>query len=238
MGITAIMSTYNEMNFLPLKIQWCRSNNISLYVCDNMSTDGTWELLQKENISSHQYSTDDMFSETLVQKEIKATLERLKPDWVLYMGCDMFFDIPKDYNDYDFITFYYYSFKYAGEERTLPFNPFITHKWAHACGSINFLFRWSEKVKFNADEIVIPGKGMHNETLALNYGDIKSIEEREETKKRKQKAWDHGDPVAWGTHYLHGSARNWLWDKDSLRDMSQTSHWETIQRIAKEAGVI
>lgn len=237
MSITAIMSNYNEMNFLPLKIQWCRSNNIDLYVCDNMSTDGTWELLQKENIPSHQYSTDDMFSETLMQREIRSTLIKLNPEWVLYMGCDMFFDIPKNYNEYDYVSFYYYSFKYAGEERTLPFNPFNTHHYAHPCGGINFLFRWSENVKFNADEIIIPGKGMHNNTLALNYGDIKSIEEREETKERKQKAWNNGDPVAWGSHYLSGSEIGWIWDKNRLTDMRTTSHWQTIQRIAKECGL-
>ena len=231
------MSVYNEMNFLPLKIRWCRSNNIDLYVCDNMSIDGTWELLQKENIPSHQFSTGDMFSEKLIQKEIRNTLIRLNLEWVLYMGCDMFFDIPENYQDYDYVSFYYYSFKYTGEERSIPFNPFKTHRWAHPCGGINFLFRWSDGVKFNADEIVIPGKGLHEHTLALNYGDIKPIEEREDTKRRKQKAWNHGDPVAWGSHYLDGSAIGWIWDKERLVDMSTTSHWKTIQQMAKDSGV-
>jgi len=225
------------MNFLPLKIKWCKSNNIDLYVCDNMSTDGTWELLQKENIPSHQFSTDDMFSETLIQNEIKNVLVKLNPEWVLYMGCDMFFDIPKDYNEYDYVSFYYYSFKHTGEERKVSFNPFNTYHYACASGWINFLFRWSENVKFNADELIIPGKGMHNKTLALNYGDVKPIEEREETKKRKQKAWDNGDIVAWGSHYLTGSSIGWMWDKSTLVDMSLTPHWETIQRMARESGL-
>ena len=235
MSITAIMSTYNEMNFLPLKIQWCRSNDIDLYVCDNMSNDGTWELLQKENISSHQYDTQESFSETLMQKEIKETLNRLEPEWVLYMGCDMFFDIPENYNEYDYISFYYYSFKYAGEPRNTPFNPFLTHPYAVACGGINFLFRWSKNVQFKADELIIPGRGMHDNTFAANYGDIKPIEEREETKRRKQKAWNAGDPVAWGSHYLTGSSINWLWNKNQLTDMRLTSYWETIQRFARDS---
>ena len=63
------MSTYNEIDYLPLKINWCRANGIQLYVCDNMSTDGTWEMLQREVIDSHQYDTNGMFSEVLMQKD-------------------------------------------------------------------------------------------------------------------------------------------------------------------------
>ena len=237
MSILAIMSIYNEKNFLPLKIQWCRNNNIDLYVCDNISDDGSWELLQKEEIASHQYDTDGMFSETLMQKEIKETLQKLSPEWVLYMGCDMFFDIPKNYNEYDYISFFYYAPKNTGETPSVPFNPFMTYKYAVPCGGINFLFKWSEEVIFNADEIKIPGTGLHNRTLALNYGDTKSKDEREHVKERKEKAWKNGDPVAWGQHYRHGSSIDWTWEKERLVNLEQTSHWNTIQRIAKECGL-
>jgi glycosyltransferase involved in cell wall biosynthesis len=235
--ITAIMSTYNEINFLPLKINWCRKNNLSLYVCDNISNDGTWELLQKENIPSHQYDSNEMFSETLMQKEIKTTLKQLSPEWVLYMGCDMFFDIPENYKDYDYISFYYYAPKNTGEELSIPFNPFITYHYAVPCGGINFLFKYSENVIFNADEIIIPGIGMHNRTLALNYGDTKSKEERESTKLRKQKAWDNGESTAWGSHYITGSSIEWTWDKSRLTNMKNTHHWPTILKIANDCDL-
>lgn len=232
------MSIYNEINFLPLKIQWCRSNNIQLYVCDNMSTDGSWELLQKEKIPSHQYDTEGIFSEVKMQNEIIKTLNILSPDWVLYMGCDMFFDIPKDYNEYDYVTFFYFCPRNTGEERTLPFNPFYTFQYASGGGPIKFLFKWSDKVVFKADEIIIPGEGHPTHMFALNYGDTKPKEEREETKARRQKAWNKGEPIAWGSHYIDGSRINWTWDKAILMDMKKSSHWNTIERIAKECGLI
>lgn len=235
--ITAIMSTYNEIDYLPLKIQWCRSNGMNLYVCDNMSTDGTWEMLKKCKIPSHQYDTNEMFSESLMQKEIKLTLARLDPQWVLYMGCDLFFDIPPDYDNYDFIRFAYYSVKNTGEKPVMPFNPFYTYHYGGAWNKLNFLFRWSKDVVFRADEITIPGICLDDNNLCLNYGDTKPKEQREETKRRKEKAWANGESKGWGTHYKTGSRDGWIWDKEKLTDLQQTLYWPVIQKIASDCGL-
>jgi len=237
MSITAIMSVYNEMDYLPLKIQWCRSNNIDLYVCDNVSNDGSWEYLKKENIPSHQYDTQGMFSETLMQIEIYNTLVKLNPEWVLYMGCDLFFDIPKEYNEYDYVLFDFYSLKNTGENVGTIFAPFSTYKYASHHGKLKFLFKWNKNVIFNADDIITPSLegGIDKGNIMLNYGDTKSKEHREETKLRRMKAWEKGENHIWGFHYIDGSERKWQWDRQQLIDLSSTHHWNTIKRIENDS---
>ena len=235
--ITAIMSIYNEINYLPLKIQWCKNNNIDLYVCDNMSNDGSWELLQKENIPSHQYNTQEMFSEVLIQNEIRSTLNKLNPEWVLYMGCDLFFDIPNNYNDFDFVWFNYFSFKNTGEILK-TFNPFKTYKYSMCHSPLRFLFRWNKDIIFFADDIVIKeGEGLNAGNIMINYGDTKSKGEREETRLRKTKAWENGENSGWGYHYKVGAELDWIWDKDKLINMEKTEHWQIIQQIGKQCGL-
>lgn len=237
MSILGIMSTYNEMNYLPLKIQWCKNNNIDLYVCDNLSTDDTWELLQKENIPSHQYDTQGMFSEALMQKEIYNTLVKLNPEWVLYMGCDLFFDIPEDYAEYDFVYFNYFSFKNTGETFE-KFNPFSTYHYAMNHTPLRFLFKWNKDIVFFADDIIIKeGIPLDRKNIMINYGDTKPKHEREETRQRKIKSWQNGENSGWGYHYTIGNELDWIWDKNKLIDVSLTPYWPVIQKIEKDCGL-
>lgn len=243
--ITAIMSTYNEIDYLPLKIQWCKSNGIELYVCDNMSTDGTWEMLQANDIKSHQYDTGGMFSEVLMQREIRKTLDRIKPDWVLYMGCDMFFYLPKHTppvllnDEYNCISFNFISAKYTGEDRLLPFNPFrtFTHVMIHQ--RLKFLFKYQDGIKFNGDDILIPNENCHHaNSIVINYGDTKLPIQRIESLKRKQRAWDAGiDNLGHGEHLREWAIGTQLYYKQDLINVKDSSRWYQIEQIAKDAGL-
>lgn len=229
--ITAIMSTYNEIEYLPLKIQWCRSNGIDLYVCDNMSNDGTGEMLQREGIASHQYDTQGVFSEVRMQKEIKDTLVRLQPDWVLYMGCDLFFNIPLEPIECNVISFQFLSAKYTGEVR----EPF-TYQYGMIHQPLKFLFKWNDDIQFAGDEIIIPNeKCYHSGLIAINYGDTKPKEQRLETLARRQKAWDQGECRGWGSHLAEGSKIDYLWNRDQLVNFRNTEYWKQIEQIRHDS---
>ena len=90
MRTLCILTIYNEIKFLPYKLQYCIDNNLDLYVIDNMSNDGSWEWLQENNIKSHRFDTDGMFYLKALQKEMVKTVHKEKPDWAIYNGCDLF----------------------------------------------------------------------------------------------------------------------------------------------------
>ncbi len=236
----AIMSTYNEQQFLPLKIQWCKANGFDLYVCDNMSTDDTVKILQDNSVPFHQYDTKGIFSELRMQNEIYDTLCRLNPDWVLYMGCDLFFNfhvrlINYNYNCY---SFQFYSMKYTGELRRELFNPFDNFRYGMKHDRLKFYFKWNKDIQFRGDEIIIPNESCFDSVnLAVNYGDTKTQAERMETLHRRQKAWNMGECNGWGEHLRHGNSKNWQWDKRDLIDFKDTSIWPYIQQIKIDAGL-
>ena len=86
MRTLCILTIYNEIKFLPYKLQYCIDNNLDLYVIDNMSNDGSWEWLQENNIKSHRFDTDGMFYLKALQKEMVKTVHKEKPDWAIYNG--------------------------------------------------------------------------------------------------------------------------------------------------------
>jgi hypothetical protein len=209
-----------------------------------MSTDGTWEMLQREDIDCHQYDTDGMFSEVLMQKEIKRTLDRLNPDWVLYMGCDLFFHMPAYKLDramsnyYNCIYFKFLSAKYTGEERVKPFDPFhnFTHVMQHQ--NLKFLFKWNPDIQFNGDSIVIPNETCYqSNNIVINYGDTKPKMQRFETLQRREKAWNTGENTGLGEHFRHGLECNYQWNKGELINARQTEYWKQIEQIRTDAGL-
>ena len=90
MKVLCILTIYNEIEFLPYKIKYCKENDLDLYIIDNMSNDGSWEWLQKNNIKSHRFDTNEMFDLKALQGEIISTVHKEKPNWVIYNGCDLF----------------------------------------------------------------------------------------------------------------------------------------------------
>lgn len=240
MKITGIMSVYNEQDFLPLKINWCRSNNIDLYVCENISTDNTVKLLNNNEIAYHRYDTMGVFSEMLIRNEVLTSLYRLKPEWALYMGCDLFMNLPeKDIpQEYNCISLTFISMKYTGEERIKPFNPFDNFRYGMKHHRLKFLFRWSEDVKISGDNVYVPDeKCFESSGILVNYGDTKPAEQRNESMRRRELAWECGENKAFGEHFRMGNIRNWTWDKDQLIDFSQTEYWDQIQNIKKDCGL-
>ena len=56
MRVMCILTVWNEREYLPLKLEYCKQNKLEPYIIDNMSTDGSWEYLQENKIPSHRLS--------------------------------------------------------------------------------------------------------------------------------------------------------------------------------------
>jgi len=239
--ILGIMSVYNEEYFLPFKIEWCRSNGISLFVLDNMSTDSTVEILEHNNVQYIQYNTDGVFSESLMQDAIKSVLDSINPEWVVYMGCDLFFStlfpIREIMEHCNVITLPFYSARNTGEERSS--NPFKTYRHVNFDGELDFIFKYDKDIIFNGDEIIFPYevKRSNPDGIWINYGDTKTSAQRLETLERREKAWDKGENENWGNHLISGYNKNWLWDKSELHNIDDIDLTSYIDKLQFDCGL-
>ena len=83
MNIINIICCYNEINYLPYFIRFYQSQNIDIFVLDNYSNDGTWEWLQKNQISCERFDTDESFDVVKQQNLRIQKYKELNPDWVI-----------------------------------------------------------------------------------------------------------------------------------------------------------
>jgi hypothetical protein len=92
--------------------------------------------------------------------------------------------------------------------------------------------KYQEPFGFEADSIQVKDKKIfYANGVVVNYGNCKPAKERENTFKRRKKAWDNGLDRNYGVHYLEGRARNWIWKKDELIDIRTTDYYKYIQKI-------
>ena len=79
MRVMCILTVWNEREYLPLKLEYCKQNKLEPYVIDNMSDDGSWEYLQDQGVKSHRVDTDGSFDLRILQDEI---VDRRRERWV------------------------------------------------------------------------------------------------------------------------------------------------------------
>lgn len=242
MRTACVLSTWNEADFIRWKINWARNNGVELYVCDNMSDDGTWEILQKEGIRCHQYDTRGIFSEHLMQAEVRQAMDALRPDWMIYNGADLFPIISggiraacnrADSIDANVIRLKFLSARYTGEDRQPGELPFLKYTHCHDDGYLDFIFRWHKDIRLNGDSVEFPyeKRVLIPDGLMINYGDTKTKERRLATLMRKQKAWnDLGENPGLGEHLRAGFERGWLWDKKELQNIWKDSDYRRLLR--------
>jgi glycosyltransferase involved in cell wall biosynthesis len=245
MKILAICTVYNELDYIPLKAAWCRANGLELYVIDNMSTDGTWEWLQKNGIASHRFDTAGEFHLVKLQEEMTKTIHRIKPDWVIYHGADLFFSTFMPLNKmiaiYDEKGFNRLAMQYAqvcftGEERVVPFNPFSNFVYGSQGKVYSFIGKYHPELKLQGDGLNFPDiSEVQIVGVIANYGHTKERERREETVKRREKAWANGLAANLGRHYKR-APETWQWAKEMLTDLRKSSAWKYILRIEKDCG--
>jgi len=246
MKVLCILTVYNEIKYLPIKIRYCEANGLTPYFIDNYSTDGTWEWLKKHGIDSHRFDTGGSFDLPALQAEIVRTIHTIKPDWVVYNGCDLFpvVNIPLnkyieviDYYGYNVADMFCISMCNTGEKMQ-GFDPFNTYFYYEEFRNLRMIHKYHQEVVYSADNVSIPNMKpfIFYSGVMINYGQTKAAEERNETLKRRQKAWQNGMNQGHGSHYLEGEKRGWIWDKSELIDVRTSpfySHVKHLQTLVK-----
>tara|TARA_Y100000588_G_scaffold361921_1_gene423171 strand:+ start:1568 stop:2365 length:798 start_codon:yes stop_codon:yes gene_type:complete len=260
MNVLCILTAWNEMEYLPFKVEYCRQNELDLYVIDHMSDDGSWEWLQENDISSHRFDNGGIYDLSSLQGEILRTVHRLKPDWVIYNGCDLFPITLIPLAQYlenldsqgfsgaqiDFINF----FNTGEQPSNDPFSTYfyyaasaLTTKLSDTPQSfkrLTMIHKYNPLVVYNGDDVFFPGiKVTEVEGVMVNYGGTKSVSQRNATLQRRQKAWHAGTtPIGHGIHYAYSKEKNWKWSKNELYDVRVSKYWPYIHKISEVSACL
>ena len=247
MRVICILTVWNEIEFLPLKVEYCRLNGLVPYFIDNESDDGTWEWLQQHKINSHRLGTDNSFSLRALQADIVKTLHRLRPDWVVYNGCDLFPITLRPLHDelvhldrqgFNSAWIDCIHFHNTGEERG-KFDPFNTYFYHGPVARFKMIHKYNPYIIYQADDVSFPGQRAGNiNGIMVNYGQTKTKKERMRTLERRRKAWATGEPKGHGTHYLEGEKKNWVWDKRNLSDVRKGKWAVHVRKLQELARVV
>lgn len=239
MRVLMICFVYNEIKYLPHTIDYYQKNGCEIYIIDNYSSDGTWEWLQENNIPSHRIDTNESFDLRILQQEIVNTLPKLKPDWVVYAGADLYFIAGtrlKDYIErvdsmgYNQLSMMCWSAFNTSEKHgvPLPLYYYYALPWRH----VTMISRYNTSYIMNGDNVMIdeascyPGK----HCMAINYGACKPREEQEIKLKRRRIAWENGMSVKQGKHFLTGEKLKWIYDRKNLTDLRKVPEYKYILR--------
>jgi len=235
-----ICFVYNEVKYLSHTIKYYQDNGCEIYVIDNFSTDGTWEWLQENRIPSHRVNTNESFDLRILQREIIKTLPRLKPDWVIYAGADLYYIAwtqLKDYIEkvesmgYNQLSMTCWSAFNTGEKHgtPLPSRYFYAAPWK----PIVMISKYNETYDMNGDNVMIAGSRIYEarHAMAINYGACKPANEQEIKLQRRKKAWAEGMRPQQGVHFLKGKKRGWIRSKMELKDLRKVPEYKYIQKI-------
>lgn len=237
MNILCILTVYNEIDFLPYKVQWIKNNGFDIYIIDNYSTDSSYEWLKNHDISCHQIDSNKSFDLRILHPDVIKTTDKIKPDWVVRNDADMFVFADEglrnviekaDKKGFNLIEFPMIDLCNMGEKWNNPFKTFFWYR--HARDSVGFIYKWSPNLKYNADVVQVPNKKvLRPKGIIMNYGRTKTKQERQELLKRRQRAWHNGLNLTSGRHYLREKKINWNWDRSELKDIRKSEYWKYIK---------
>jgi len=239
-----ITHIWNEIDYLPLKVKWCKENGLGIYILDNYSDDGSWEWLKQNKIASERINTGGSFHLSILQKATDTIIKKIRPEWVIYLGMDSFAMTDNKLCDeitqaskkgFNIIQMTWGNMLNTGEPRD-KFDPFNTYYfYARIRQKIRLIWKFHLHAKLFADEIIYPKpkKILDLEGIILNYGNTKSLNQRKETLRRRRKAWNRGLIKGWGTHYLSYVKTNWIWDATKVPDIRKSEYFKYIQKLQK-----
>lgn len=221
-------------------MEWCRRNRLEPYLIDNYSDDFSYEWCKDHRIPCHRFSTDGAFDLKALQQEMMRTLKRLKPDWVVYLGIDLFAfcDTPidelcelADGMGCNLIGFPMIDICRTDGEVGNPLRN--CHYYRHSRDLIELIFKWSPQVRMDGDIIRIPSRrGLSPPGVLINYGRTKTPEKRKKLLERRKLAWGRGMNPKHGRHYLREQAKNWTWEKSELKDVRNSEYWKYLKDYA------
>jgi hypothetical protein len=248
MKIACMLTVWNEIEYIPYKIAFCKQNNLVPYVVDNYSDDGTWEWLQDNKIHSHRLDTNGMFKLRPLQDELIKTLHQMepKPDWCIYNGCDLF-PLAHNNNLHDeLVRLDSLGFNMANinnidvyntgegiEDRGVN-NVFNTYFYTGKTRNFTMIHKYSKRLHYQGDAVFIRDQVSNTgkiNGLQINYGNTKTAEERDGTLARRSKAWENGEHKVHGSHYRVGKSKNWEWSKGELIDIRNTDNYKYVKYL-------
>ena len=246
--IIQISCVYNEIDFLPNQIKYIKSQGLDVYVIDNYSTDGTWEWLQENKIPSHQLDTNNMFDLSKNHAELTKTAKKLKADWIYFADGDLF-PVSKEYTIREFIEIadstghntvfsdVIHMFN-TGEKRKGLFDTYFygdkQDKWLKIVKSKYLKFVVGDGLAL--DKYKGMQKIIDDEIVLFNFGMTKEKHQREETLKRREKAWENGLNRKLGRGFTAAKKQKWRWKKDDLTDVRKeyNLHFDNLINCLKD----
>ncbi len=254
MKVVAFYTTYNEIRLLPWQHQWCKSQGVEMYVIDNMSTDGTKQYLEKYNIPHHSIDTDGAFDLRPLLSEITTAIHKVKPDWLIYSGMDMFFvdkdstikELCKRIRIHDpiakvnFVSCNQYTFLHTSKKNaTTPTtgNPFQNNFHYQFNGKHTFIAKYHPEITITPDRINSPLADEYliiSDTVIFETHAAKTINDRIQLLKRRQKAWDNGMNRNWGWHYRQQAEQGFIFPEDQQTDIRTQPHLFELYKKLQE----
>jgi len=241
MKILAATFAYNEEPYLPAWVRYYENQGCEMLVVDNYSTDGTHKWCGEHGLHTGKVDTNEAFHLATLQRVLVAEIFKIKPDWVIYAGIDLFQIFPlgirKTIEDAEkqkcnLIEVDHYEAFNTGEKTRIPLPANYFYMRKH--GRLRMTGKWDRGLRLFADEVILGDPRVYqSDGILINYGMCKAKEEREITLARRQKAWDMGLHKGWGTHYRPAQSIDWKWDKNTLRDMKKTPEYELIKQTQK-----
>lgn len=242
MKILTVAFAYNERKYIPEMVNYYRSQGTDLFILDNHSTDGTREWLMTNGVNTRVQPTDGQFQLKWLQKGLVNEIHAQKPDWVVYAGIDLYFVFDKTIREtieeaesegFNMIGVKYFNLYNTGEIRNDGF--VSTYYYGRDLKKLYMIAKYSIPFNFEADSIQIKEKKIKVVNgIVVNYGNCKPAAERENTFKRRQKAWDRGLDRNYGVHYLEGHEKHWIWNKDELIDLRTTEYGKYLEKLGND----
>lgn len=248
MKIAIFICCYNEIEYLPKVLEYYKRHNIDVFVADNYSTDGTWEWLEENDIDRYQFDTGEMFS-VIFQQSLRQKFAEEHPeyDWIIYGDADELiiakYGLLQMIEDADkanknVIRSHAIELHNTGEwRRGDPYDTYFFYDIKYPDTGVERIFKNVDNVQYNGD-FIFPeeGKEIHQESgsYCLNYGNTKTIRQRERVYRRRKRAWDAGiEPEDHGSHYRLNRETNFMRDREDLDDLREHPDWEFIHEKIK-----
>lgn len=238
MRILATTFAFNERPYLPEWVRYYQNAGCEIMVLDNYSTDGTYEWLRDHKIRTGRIDTNETFNLKVLQAVLVNEIIKMKPDWVIYGGIDLYHSFPDDIHNtmkkadkggYNVIEVQHFEAFNTGEEVKYPLTSNFFYMRKH--GRLRTIGKMVKGFNIVADDVTNHNPKVYSsEGILVNYGMCKPKEARELTFARRKKAWAEGMHRGWGTHYEPASKAQWIWDKNTLRDLRTLPEYELIKK--------
>jgi len=242
MNILYTTFVYNELPYIEAAINYYKKEGCDIFIIDNMSNDGTYEWLVENKIKCARFDTNESFDLKILQAELQRHIHKIKPDWVVYGGPDLYYLFDKSIKEtienadklgYNQLTVRCYGALNTGEKVRTPL--YKHYFYGVYYRSLEMISKYDESFLMNGDNIILKEiKKLQVPGIMVNYGACKPIEEQKIKLVRRQKAWDNGLKANIGKHFKSGSLVNWTWAKEKCINFHRCRDLKYFKRLNSE----